>query len=96
MTTSGYYGLQSNLTTTNQSLIFIFQVQKETHVCCREFYSKSGKQIWKASSFYRYGGGGGGTWYPYACKFLKLRHHLHSSFEKSIIIERENNAIHKR
>jgi putative transposase len=27
----------------------------------------------------------GGTWYPYACKFLKLRHHLHSSFEKSII-----------
>jgi putative transposase len=37
----------------------------------------------------------GGTWYPYACKFLKLRHHVHSSFEKSII-ERENNAIHKR
>jgi putative transposase len=27
----------------------------------------------------------GGTWYPQACKFLKLRHHLHSSFEKSII-----------
>jgi putative transposase len=27
----------------------------------------------------------GGTWYPYACKFLKLRHHLHSSFEKSLI-----------
>jgi hypothetical protein len=26
-----------------------------------------------------------GTWYPFACKFLKLRHHLHSSFEKSII-----------
>ena len=30
----------------------------------------------------------GGTWYPQACKFLKLEHHLHSSFEKSIIIER--------
>jgi putative transposase len=28
---------------------------------------------------------GGGIWYPYTCKFLKLRHHLHSSFEKSII-----------
>jgi putative transposase len=28
----------------------------------------------------------GGTWYPpQACQFLKLRHHLHSSFEKSII-----------
>jgi putative transposase len=28
---------------------------------------------------------GGGTWYPQACKFLKLEHHIHSSFEKSII-----------
>jgi putative transposase len=27
----------------------------------------------------------GGTWYPQACKFLRLDHHLHSSFEKSII-----------
>ena len=27
----------------------------------------------------------GGTWYPGACKFLKLYHHLHSAFEKSII-----------
>ena len=27
----------------------------------------------------------GGTWYPQACKFLKLKHHLHFSFEKSII-----------
>jgi putative transposase len=27
----------------------------------------------------------GGTWYPQACKFLKLEHHLHSKFEKSII-----------
>ncbi len=28
----------------------------------------------------------GGTWYPLqACKFLNLYHHLHSSFEKSII-----------
>jgi putative transposase len=24
-----------------------------------------------------------GTWYPQACQFLKLRHHLHSPFEKS-------------
>ncbi len=27
----------------------------------------------------------GGTWYPQACRFLKLKHHLHSPFEKSII-----------
>jgi putative transposase len=27
----------------------------------------------------------GGTWYPQACQFLKLQHHIHSSFEKSII-----------
>lgn len=27
----------------------------------------------------------GGTWYPQACRFLDLDHHLHSSFEKSII-----------
>jgi putative transposase len=27
----------------------------------------------------------GGTWYPQACKFLKLNHHTHSPFEKSLI-----------
>ncbi len=27
----------------------------------------------------------GGTWYPQACKFLRLDHHLHSPLEKSII-----------
>ena len=27
----------------------------------------------------------GGTWYPQACKFLNLQHHLHSSTEKNII-----------
>lgn len=26
----------------------------------------------------------GGTWYPQACRFLKLPHHLHSPFEKSL------------
>ena len=28
---------------------------------------------------------GGGTWYPQACRFLKLKHHIHSPYEKSII-----------
>jgi putative transposase len=27
----------------------------------------------------------GGTWYPMACRFLKLKHHFHSSLEKSLI-----------
>ncbi len=27
----------------------------------------------------------GGAWYPQACKFLNLHHHIHSPFEKSII-----------
>jgi putative transposase len=27
----------------------------------------------------------GGTWYSQACKFLKLKHHIHLPYEKSII-----------
>ena len=26
-----------------------------------------------------------GTWHPQACNFLHLKHHLHSSLEKSLI-----------
>ena len=40
-----------------------------------------------------------GTWYPpQACKFLKQRHHLHSTYEKSIIERaraRTSNPIHQ-
>jgi putative transposase len=35
----------------------------------------------------------GGTWYPQACRFLKLKHHLHSSFEKNL--DRKDNSIHQ-
>ena len=38
----------------------------------------------------------GGTWYPQACRFLRLPHHIHSPYEKSIIIERKNNAVHDK
>ena len=39
---------------------------------------------------------GGGAWYPpQACKFLKLRHHLHSLFDKSIM-ERTMQYIKER
>jgi putative transposase len=34
--------------------------------------------------------------HPQACKFLGLEHHLHSSFEKSIIIERTIQYIKDR
>ncbi len=27
----------------------------------------------------------GGTWYPQACQFLELEHHIHSSYEKNLI-----------
>jgi hypothetical protein len=27
----------------------------------------------------------GGTWYPQACRFLNVDHHIHSSLEKSLI-----------
>ncbi len=37
---------------------------------------------------------GGGTWYPIqACRFLKLEHHIHSPWEKSLI-ERGRYTIH--
>ena len=34
----------------------------------------------------------GGTWYPEACNILKLKHYLHSSFEKSLM-ERASQSI---
>ncbi len=37
----------------------------------------------------------GGTWYPMACRFLKLKHRLHSSLEKSLI-ERKMQYIKDR
>jgi putative transposase len=37
----------------------------------------------------------GGTWYPMACQFLKLDHHIHSSLEKSLI-ERKMQYIKDR
>ncbi len=37
----------------------------------------------------------GGTWYPMACRFLGLKHHIHSSMEKSLI-ERKMRYIKDR
>jgi len=38
----------------------------------------------------------GETWYPQACRFLNLEPHTHSSYEKSIIIERTMQFIKDR
>ena len=37
----------------------------------------------------------GGTWYPEACNVLRLKHHLHSPFEKSLM-ERVNQYFKDR
>ena len=37
----------------------------------------------------------GGTWYPMACQFLRLDHHIHSPLEKSLI-ERKMQYIKDR
>ena len=35
---------------------------------------------------------GGGTWYPQACRFLNIEHHIHSLYER--MYHRKNNPIH--
>lgn len=35
----------------------------------------------------------GGTWYPIACQFLKLDHHIHSSFGE--MLDRKKDAVNK-
>ena len=52
-------------------------------LCCTErFCIKIGYRILQTSCTVLTGGG---TWHPQACKSLRLHHHLHSSFEKSIM-----------
>jgi putative transposase len=34
----------------------------------------------------------GGTWYSQACRFVKMKHHLHSSYEKSFIGRKYNTS----
>src|ERR687891_61469 len=52
----------------------------------KEYLSKDGKHPVSTD---------GGTWYPQACRFLKIKHRLHSSYEKSII-ERTIQSIKDR
>ncbi len=53
----------------------------ETCLLCGAVYCIFARFIRQAPSFNRRGG----TWYPQACKFLKVEHHIHSPYEKSVI-----------
>jgi hypothetical protein len=54
-----------------------------------------GKEIRKASTYFLQMVVELGI-YPQACNFLKITHHLHSAYEKSIIIERTIQYIKDR
>jgi putative transposase len=61
--------------------ILSFDISKERKICLLErFLSHIIKEYGKHPV-----STDGGTWYPQACKFLNLNHHIHSPFEKSII-----------
>src|ERR1044072_1650802 len=73
--------------------ILALSLSKERNMFVAERYLWFGQSLWKAFSLYR----DGGTWYPMACQFLKLDHHIHSSLEKSLIeIERKIQYIKDR
>ena len=59
----------------------IICIKREKHVCSRT--------LSVTDVVHNYGihpvSTDGGTWYPMACRFLNLRHHIHSSLEKSLI-----------
>ncbi len=33
---------------------------------------------------------GGGTWYPQACRFLNIEHHIHSLYERSVSLKEQS------
>ena len=72
------FGLQSSQNTGKS--FGLMCVSWMSNACGRAVYCVFDKQAWKASGFHRWG-----TWYPQACRFLKLKHHLHSPFEKSLM-----------
>jgi len=69
---------------TNSSNWYI--IWKNYADCNRTFYVFFDTLVWQASCINR--DGGGICYPPLSCQFLKLKHHIHSHFEKGIIIER--------
>ncbi len=89
---SGYDGLLSiELTNKGKDILVLTKyIQRKEYVHCNRaisiLYSKRG--VGKHPNPIVSTNDGGGTWYPLqACQFLELdlKHHIHSSYEKSII-----------
>jgi hypothetical protein len=76
----GFDGWQLSLPTRNS---LNKHIQGKKHVCGRVLPVTPIRKAWE-----HHVSTGGGTWYPQACQFLKLRHHIHSPYEKSIIERR--------
>ena len=62
--------------------ILSFHILKERNMFVVELFLS---QVVNTYGLHLVSSSDGGTWYPQACKFLNLQHHLHSSIEKSII-----------
>jgi putative transposase len=75
----------------NQSLICVFLSLERSILVAEQFLQELIKKYGKYPV-----STDGGTWYPQACRFLKLHHHTHSYYEKSIIIERTIQYIKDR
>ncbi len=62
----------------NKEILAVDISKKTKHVCCTERFLSQAVNKYGLHSV----SSDGGTWYPQACKFLNLQHHLHSSIEK--------------
>ena len=60
----------------------IICIKREKHVCSRTL---SVTDVVHNYGIHPVSTDGERTWYPMACRFLNLRHHIHSSLEKSLI-----------
>ena len=72
-------------------LIFALNIFKERNMLIAERFLSGVVKIHGKHPFST----DGGTWYPQACEFLKIDHHIHSSMEKSLI-ERKMQYIKDR
>ena len=76
---------------------------RKEHTYCRSTVSLRIDQKYGKNPVSTDGGdGGSGTWYPKACRFLKLRHHTHSLLILLLTLLRKkyhyrtNYSIHKK
>jgi putative transposase len=70
------YGLQL-LEPENRQILIALTVSKERNMFVAERFLHG---LIKIHGKHPVSTDGGGTWYPMACQFLGLKHHLHSSF----------------